>query len=94
MQASPSIQDETAGPLVPAVQREPRTVKARVYPRSARRIAVSAPVPRPGPHAAWLVPIRDLLSLGVRIASYRGTTVKWREQMLTMRENSRIRDAR
>lgn len=53
---------------------------------------VRATIPYRGQHAALLVPFRDLLSLAIRVASYGGNTVKWREQMLTLRENSRIRD--
>ncbi|MSO93834.1 MAG: glycosyltransferase [Rhodospirillales bacterium] len=71
-----------AGPIVGAL-----------FLRLGLHYAVRATVPHRGRHVAWLVPVRDLLSLAVRVASYGGNTVKWREQMLTMRANSRIRDA-
>ena len=36
----------------------------------------------------WLIPLRDLLTPAVRIASYFGTTVHWREQVLTIQQGS------
>lgn len=54
--------------------------------------AVGAAVGAKGVHAPWLVPLRDLLSLAVRISSYSGNTVLWRQQVLTVRASSRIKD--
>lgn len=53
--------------------------------------AVWATVGGRGVHAPWLVPVRDLLSFAVRVASYGSNTVLWRKQVLTVRSNSRIK---
>jgi len=43
--------------------------------------------------APLLIPLRDLLSVCVRITAYLGSTVHWREQVLTVRANSCLQDA-
>ena len=60
--------------------------------RLALHLGVSETIKGQGERTPWLIPLRDLLSLGVRISSYFGTTVHWREQVLTVRANSTLRD--
>ncbi|MCZ6586413.1 MAG: bacteriohopanetetrol glucosamine biosynthesis glycosyltransferase HpnI [Alphaproteobacteria bacterium] len=38
----------------------------------------------------WLIPARDLFSLAVRISSFFGREVRWRDQVMTVRTNSRL----
>ncbi len=38
----------------------------------------------------WLIPIRDMLSLAVRISSYFGRRVTWRENAFTVMDDNRI----
>jgi ceramide glucosyltransferase len=38
----------------------------------------------------WLIPIRDLFSLAVRIGSFFGRKVHWRDQVMTVRPTSRL----
>mgnify|MGYP001181799926 FL=1 len=45
-----------------------------------------------GSRTPWLIPLRDLISLCVRISGYFGTTVHWREQVLTVQANSTLQD--
>ena len=60
--------------------------------RLALHLGVSETIKGQGERTPWLIPLRDLLSLGVRISSYFGTTVHWRGQVLTVRANSTLRD--
>ena len=60
--------------------------------RLALHLGVCETIKGQGERTPWLIPLRDLLSLGVRISSYFGTTVHWREQVLTVRANSTLRD--
>ena len=60
--------------------------------RLALHLGVSETIKGQGERTPWLIPLRDLLSLSVRISSYFGTTVHWREQVLTVRANSTLRD--
>jgi ceramide glucosyltransferase len=41
-----------------------------------------------GAYNPWLIPVRDLLTPAIRIASYFGATVHWREQILTVGHKS------
>lgn len=41
--------------------------------------------------APWLVPVRDLLSLTVRISAYFGSRVLWRDNAFTVMDDNRIR---
>jgi ceramide glucosyltransferase len=38
----------------------------------------------------WLIPVRDLFSLAVRIGSFFGREVRWRDQVMTVHTNSRL----
>lgn len=38
----------------------------------------------------WLLPVRDVLSLGIWVAGYCGTTVNWRGRTLLLRRDGRI----
>ncbi|MBT5298919.1 MAG: glycosyltransferase [Rhodospirillaceae bacterium] len=40
----------------------------------------------------WLIPLRDLFSFGVRVSSYFGSTVHWRDQVMTIDGKSRFQD--
>tara|TARA_B100000401_G_scaffold366542_1_gene264776 strand:+ start:119 stop:1276 length:1158 start_codon:yes stop_codon:yes gene_type:complete len=60
--------------------------------RLALHLGVCETIKGQGERTPWLIPLRDLLSLSVRISSYFGTTVHWREQVLTVRANSTLRD--
>jgi len=42
-------------------------------------------------YTPWLIPIRDLFTLAVRVCSYFGSTVTWREQILTVRRRNNSR---
>lgn len=39
-------------------------------------------------YSPWLIPLRDLFSLAVRIGSFFGREVRWRDQVMTVRTNS------
>jgi ceramide glucosyltransferase len=54
--------------------------------------AVCATAGAGGVHAPWLVPVRDLFSFAVRVASYGSNTVLWRKQVLTIESSSHIRE--
>ncbi len=41
----------------------------------------------------WLIPIRDMLSLAVRISSYFGRRVMWRENAFTVMDDNRMQEA-
>ena len=60
--------------------------------RLALHLGVCETIKGQGERTPWLIPLRDLLSLGVRISSYFGTTVHWREQVLTVRADSTLQD--
>jgi ceramide glucosyltransferase len=45
-----------------------------------------------GAYNPWLIPVRDLLTPAIRIASYFGATVHWREQILTVGHKSISRE--
>ena len=60
--------------------------------RLALHLGVCETIKGRGERTPWLIPLRDLLSLGVRISIYFGTTVHWREQVLTVRANSTLQD--
>lgn len=66
---------------------------AMIVLRLALHLAVHDTIKGRGTFAPWLIPLRDLLSLCVRIAAYFGTTVHWRDQVLTVRDNSYLEDA-
>lgn len=54
--------------------------------RAALAVGIDAAlprVPRATPAPLWLLPLRDLLSIGVLLASYAGKTVEWRGQRLS-----------
>jgi len=42
----------------------------------------------------WLVPLRDLFSFVVRICSFFGSKVHWREQVMVVQSNSHLQNAR
>lgn len=42
----------------------------------------------------WLIPVRDMFSFAVRICSFFGSKVHWRKQVMTVRSNSRLQNAR
>jgi ceramide glucosyltransferase len=44
--------------------------------------------PNGGTYAPWLIPLRDLFGLTVRLASYLGSTVHWRGQVLNIGRRS------
>jgi ceramide glucosyltransferase len=50
--------------------------------------AVWASRPGGGTYSPWLIPIRDLLNVMVRICSLFGKTVTWRDQVLVIGRNS------
>ena len=41
-------------------------------------------------YSPWLIPARDLFSLAVRIGSFFGREVRWRDQVMTVHTNSRL----
>ena len=51
--------------------------------RLALHLAVNATVGQKGCPAPWLIPLRDLFSVAVRVASFFGTRVVWRGQEMT-----------
>ena len=46
-----------------------------------------------GVYAPWLIPLRDAVSLAVRVSSYFGSRVHWREQVMMVQSNSRLQSA-
>lgn len=40
--------------------------------------------------APWLIPLRDLLSVSVRVASFFGSRVQWRERSFVIRANNQL----
>ena len=60
--------------------------------RLALHLGVCNTIKGQGVRAPWLIPLRDLMSLFVRISGYFGPTVHWREQILTVRANSVVED--
>lgn len=52
--------------------------------------AVCVALPTCPAFAPWLIPLRDLLSLSVRVASFFGSTVRWREQTFSIRANNQL----
>jgi ceramide glucosyltransferase len=65
-------------------------VSAAAALRTALHYAVRAAVPVPVPAAPWLLPVRDLLCLGVWAASFLGRSVSWRENRLSVRPDGRL----
>lgn len=45
-----------------------------------------------GLFSPWLIPLRDLFSFGVRVSSYFGSTVHWRDQVMTVDGKNRFQD--
>jgi ceramide glucosyltransferase len=52
--------------------------------------AVRAPLHVAAPARPWLVPVRDLLSFAVRIASFLGRSVSWRGQKFRVRSDGQM----
>jgi len=52
--------------------------------------AVRAVLPDRGAGSPWLIPTRDLLSLAVRVASFFGSKVLWREQAFVIHDGNRL----
>ena len=59
--------------------------------RIALHYAVSVTVPGGGPFAPWLIPLRDLLTASVRITSYFGTKVLWRESAFEIQTGNQLK---
>ena len=60
--------------------------------RLALHLVVYDTIKGQGAIAPWLIPLRDLMSLCVRISGYFGRKVHWREQVLTVGANSVLQD--
>lgn len=60
--------------------------------RLALHLSLCGAIKEHGECAPWLIPLRDLMSLCVRIAGYFGSTVQWRGRELTVRANGRLQD--
>jgi ceramide glucosyltransferase len=65
-------------------------VSAAAALRTALHYMVRAVVPVPVPAAPWLLPVRDLLCLGVWGASFLGRSVSWKESRLSVRPDGRL----
>jgi ceramide glucosyltransferase len=52
--------------------------------------AVRAPLHIAAPAKPWLVPVRDLLSFAIRIASFLGRSVSWREQRFRVQSDGQM----
>lgn len=59
-----------------------------------RRVCLRAAGAAPRAVDAWLVPVRDVLSLGVWLASFCGRTVRWYGKVFTVDRNSYLRRPR
>ena len=51
-------------------------------------------LPAAGRGRFWLIPLRDLLSLVVRVASFFGSKVLWREQAFVIHDGNRLTAAK
>jgi len=56
--------------------------------------AVCRMVPGGTTYAPWLIPVRDLLSLSVRVASYFGSRIEWRDRSFVIRANNQLKAAK
>lgn len=61
--------------------------------RIALHYAVSVTVPGGTMFAPWLIPVRDLMSVAVRIVSYFGSKVMWRESAFEIHANNQLKIA-
>jgi len=58
--------------------------------RTALHYVVQNTLARSKASSPWLIPVRDLFSLAVRIGSFFGREVRWRDQVMTVRPNSHL----
>lgn len=56
--------------------------------RTALHYAVQNTLARSNASSPWLIPVRDLFSLAVRLGSFFGRKIHWRDQVMTVRPNS------
>ena len=61
--------------------------------RLAQHAAVHSILPATSHGRFWLIPLRDLLSLAVRVASFFGSKVLWREQAFVIHDGNRLKAA-
>lgn len=61
--------------------------------RVALHYIVSVTVPGGTMFAPWLIPLRDLVSVGVRVVSYFGSRVLWRESAFEIHANNQLKIA-
>ncbi|MBE0530568.1 MAG: bacteriohopanetetrol glucosamine biosynthesis glycosyltransferase HpnI [Rhodospirillales bacterium] len=61
--------------------------------RLAQHAAVRSILPATSRGRFWLIPLRDLLSLAVRVASFFGSKVLWREQAFVIHDGNRLKAA-
>jgi ceramide glucosyltransferase len=64
-----------------------------VVVRLAQHAAVRSILPATSRGRFWLIPLRDLLSLAVRVASFFGSKVLWREQAFVIHDGNRLKAA-
>jgi len=57
----------------------------------SRWAALPRPGARPRRHDAWLLPVRDVVSLGIWLLSFCGRTVRWYGQPFTVDRRGRLR---
>ncbi|MDX9861296.1 MAG: bacteriohopanetetrol glucosamine biosynthesis glycosyltransferase HpnI [Rhodospirillales bacterium] len=62
--------------------------------RLAQHAAVHSILPAASRGRFWLIPLRDLLSLAVRVASFFGSKVLWREQAFVIHDGNRLTAAK
>lgn len=62
--------------------------------RIALHYAVSITVPGGTIFAPWLIPVRDLVSVAVRVVSYFGSKVLWRESAFEIHANNQLKIAK
>lgn len=63
-------------------------VVAALALRAALHYVVQTKLAGGGAFSPWLIPLRDLFSLAVRIGSFFGSEVRWRDQVMTVHTNS------
>jgi len=62
--------------------------------RLAQHAAVRSVLPATSRGQFWLIPLRDLLSLAVRVASFLGSKVLWREHAYVIHDGNRLKAAK
>jgi ceramide glucosyltransferase len=62
--------------------------------RTALHYAVSVAIPGQSTFAPWLIPFRDLLTVAVRVVSYFGSKVMWRESAFEIHADNQLKIAK